>query len=79
MRGSLTPRVAPRQIPIRLLPHCVSRSGQALVPLVSARDLGMTQIDLLMLKTEDLVSEPPEEKKSAPMPGEHGSMGGDMY
>jgi len=33
--------------PIRLLPRCVTHSGQALVPLVSARDFGMAQIDLL--------------------------------
>jgi chaperonin GroEL len=36
-------------------------------------------IAALMLTTEALVSELPEEKKSAPMPGGHGGMGGDMY
>src|SRR5262244_3656215 len=36
-------------------------------------------IAALMLTTEALVSELPEEKKAAPMPGGHGGMGGDMY
>jgi hypothetical protein len=63
---------------LRLLPGCVSRSGQALVPLVSARDFGMTQIDLLMLTTEALVSELPEKKKAPAMPGGHGRGMGDM-
>ncbi len=36
-------------------------------------------IAALMLTTEALVSELPEEKKNAPMPGGHGGMGGDMY
>ena len=33
----------------------------------------------LMLTTEALVSEIPEEKKGAPMPGGHGGGMGDMY
>jgi chaperonin GroEL len=36
-------------------------------------------IAALMLTTEALVSELPEDKKAAPMPGGHGGMGGDMY
>jgi chaperonin GroEL len=33
----------------------------------------------LMLTTEALVAEIPEEKKAAPMPGGHGGGMGDMY
>jgi chaperonin GroEL len=33
----------------------------------------------LMLTTEALVAEVPEEKKNAPMPGGHGGGMGDMY
>jgi len=36
-------------------------------------------IAALMLTTEALVSELPEEKKAAPMPGGHGGGMGDMY
>jgi chaperonin GroEL len=36
-------------------------------------------IAALMLTTEALVSELPEKKEAAPMPGGHGGMGGDMY
>jgi chaperonin GroEL len=36
-------------------------------------------ISSLMLTTEALVSEIPEEKKAAPMPGGHGGGMGDMY
>ena len=45
---------------------------------MSARDFGMTQIDLLMLTTEALVSELPEKKKAPAMPGGHGRGMGDM-
>jgi hypothetical protein len=61
--------------PIRLLPRCVTHSGQALGPPVSARDFGMTQLNLLMLTTEALVSELPEKKEAPAMPGGHGGMG----
>jgi chaperonin GroEL len=38
----------------------------------------MTQLNLLMLTTEALVSELPEEKKAPAMPGGHGGGMGDM-
>ena len=52
-------------------------SGPTKVVRTALQNAG--SIAALMLTTEALVSELPEEKKAAPMPGGHGGGMGDMY